>query len=139
MTTTVTAATLIALLKDAPSISTAEACLMQAIDAINLEGLAFGVSVADLTGADLVKTGTYNGYEKAAIIQVATAVYSQNYKSSGASSSHSEGVGAGPLSYSTSDSASASTSGGGNSVINSMARDVVISLLKAQGRHFQRA
>jgi len=139
MTSTVTAATLIALLKDAPSTATAEACLIQAIDAINLEGLAYGISVAELTGVDLAKTGTYNGYEKAAIIQVATTVYSQNYKSSGASSSHSEGVGAGPLSYSTSDSASTNSSTNANSIVNAMAHDMVVALLRAQGRHFMRA
>jgi hypothetical protein len=134
---TINAAALTTLLKDTVTDATAEACLVQAIDAINLEGLAFGVSVAELSGTPL--TGTYLGYQKAAIIQVATAVYSQNYKNSGASNSASESIGVGGLSMSNSSSSSVSSSGNSSSIVNSVAHDMVIAILRAQGRHFLRA
>lgn len=130
MTSTVTAATLIALLKDAPSIATAEACLVQAIDAINLEGLGYDIELDDLTGSALSLTGTYTGAEKAAIIQVATAVYSQNYKMSGASNSSSEGYGVGGISRSSSSSSSSSSGGSSSSVVNAIAHEVVLALRK---------
>jgi hypothetical protein len=122
---TITAATLTALLKDTVTTATAEACLQQAIDEINLAGTGYEVEIADLTGADGLKTGDYTGAEKAGIIRVATAVYSQNYKNSGASSSNSESVGVGGLNYSTSSSSSLSSSGSGSSVVSAVAQDVV--------------
>ena len=139
MTSTVTATTLIELLKDAPSTATAEACLVQAIDAINLEGLVYNYSLAELTGSALSLTGTYTGAEKAAIIQVAIAVYSQNYKSSGASSSAGESVTVGAMSVSDSSSSSNNSSGAGASNILSIARDVVIALVQLRKGSFKRA
>jgi hypothetical protein len=125
---TVTAATLTDLLKDTVSVTTAEACLQQAIDAINLEGTPYNVEIADLTGAALSKTGSYTGAEKAGIIQVATAVYSQNYKTSGAASSSSQSLGMGGLSSSESSSNSSSSSSGSSSLVNAIAREVVLAL-----------
>jgi hypothetical protein len=125
---TVTAATLTDLLKDTVSVATAEACLQQAIDAINLEGTGFNIEISDLTGVALSKTGSYTGAEKAGIIQVATAVYSQNYKTSGAASSSSQSLGMGGLSSSESSSNSSSSSSGSSSLVNAIAREVVLAL-----------
>ena len=129
MTSTVNASTLTSLIKDTVSVTTAEACLVQAIDIINLEGLAYDITITELAGTPL--TGTYTGAEKAAIITVAMAVYSQNYKNSGAASSASDSFAVGPISSSQSTSNSNSNSGGSASNVNAVAHSVVMALYRA--------
>jgi hypothetical protein len=139
MATTVNAALLIALLKDAPVAATAEACLQQSIRSINLEGLTYGVVLKELTGTTPNLTGTYTGAQAAGILQVAIAVYSQNYKNSGASSSSSESLGVGGMSMSNSSSSSNSTSGAASSLVSSLAHDVVMALKNAEGNNWCQA
>jgi hypothetical protein len=139
LTETLTAAVFSALLKDAPTTAISEACLQQAIRAINLEGLAFEITVKPLTGAALSLTGTYTSTEIAAIIQVAIAVYSQNYKNSGASSSSSESLGLGILSRSNSQSSSNSTSASATTLVSAIAREVVLSLKSKAQYNYRRA
>jgi len=103
---------------------------VQAIDAINLEGVGFNVEIAALAGTPL--TGTYTSPEKAGIMQVFMAVYSQNYKNNGASNSSSESLGVGSMSMSNSNSSSNSISGSASSVVAAIAHDVVLRLRRGK-------
>ena len=139
MTSTVTASTLIALIKDTVSTATAEACLVQARLVITLEGQSYGITLPDWTTTTPL-LGTFTDGEAAALITVAIAVFSQNYKNSGASSSSGENANIGGIiGWGSNSSNSNSNSGSGASNINVIAKSVVISLMRVQHRQFLRA
>lgn len=75
----------------------AEKIIDQSIDLLNLFG-EIDSEISNMTGTEGSKTLTVQGYERGAILLVATAVYRSIFISAGGSESSSVG----PISYSTS-------------------------------------
>lgn len=124
MSVTVTASSLTDLVNDNTITPTvAEEIINHAVNILNMYGISYGLPLfAQLQGTAGFMTMTYTGWYAAAVVQVAVAVYNQNYKHAGASSG-SDSVGVGGL---TAASAKSDSAGGSN--VNAVALDAVKSL-----------
>ena len=97
--------------------ATAEQIIDQAINKLATNR----ATVANLTGAPGAKTGTYSQAAAGAILELAAAVYSQTYKSSGA---QAKSTGLGPLQTSRSTS-----SGGSAAALQQLAKELANELI----------
>ena len=115
---TITYTSLTTLVNDTSiSATAAEQIIDQAINKLATNG----ATVANLTGVAGAKTGTYSQATAGAILELAAAVYSQTYKSSGAQAK-STGLGALQTSWSTS-------SGGSAAALQQLAKELANELI----------
>ena len=94
-------------LEDAVDAEDLEILIDGAIDLLNIYLLRYGKEIPNMTGTAGTKTLTVTSPEKGAIIMVACALYSKDYKTSG---SQSESIGIGALSTSSSSATVSSAS-----------------------------